>query len=634
MKTNDAVSEVVGTVLLLGIAVAIFSILYFIVLSEPFETSEPHPTVVAFVEGDNIVVEHRGGDELEVNSSFYYTINGNEISVLIGDILDDINSDGKWNTGERLYIPIDYNLSNSTAYVFGTDQENNRVVLSGTLDIYPEVDLGVDIKVDNVNPKIGDTINITITVTNYRGDINATGVKIKYLIPEGLEYWTYFPSSYNYSNVTGIWNINENIPIRGSVSLTIKVNVTGSGEYMEPTQLAMVLDGSGSISNSDWDLMRNGLANAIENESIFPHNGLVELTVVQFGEVNPPHARVEIAPVVVNETNYHTIAESIRNMNQMVNSYHSGATPMSCGLRLAADQLFNVGDFENSKRQVINLVTDGMPNCEWIPGGYNGTWLGNGWYKDDNHRHSGLYSARSGSSYYGEMISNDLNTQDATSITVDFWYRLDDTENNDLKLYYYDGSSYNLIAYLGGKKEDKWLYYTDTITDSKYFIPDFKIRFDSHTSWSENIWIDDVLIEVDTTVLLDDSFENNPWNINWWNFGKSSTENATTYLLDLLQVTEDQDELDSLAVGSGPDIYWLKNKVVWSQPGYEAPPFNNGSGWVSKIDSYQEFENAVKKMFKVLFNSIKNEIKIISLDPKDPNPGNDISTITIVPKES
>ena len=212
--SKNGVSEVVGTVLLLGICVAIFSVLYFIVLSEPFETSEPHPTIVAFVEGNNVVIEHRGGDELSKNGEFEYTIGGTKYKTQISSVLDDTNSDGKWNLGERLYIPIEYNLSNSTVDLFGSDAENNRAILSGTLDIYPESDIGIELKVDNRNPKIGDSINITIVVTNYRGDIDASGIRIKCLIPDGLEYWRHFPADSNYDNATGIWVINKEIPIR------------------------------------------------------------------------------------------------------------------------------------------------------------------------------------------------------------------------------------------------------------------------------------------------------------------------------------------------------------------------------------------------------------------------------------
>ena len=60
-NSNNAVSELLGTILLLGIAVAIFSVLYLIVLSQSFDTSEPNPTIVATIEDNYIIFEHRGG---------------------------------------------------------------------------------------------------------------------------------------------------------------------------------------------------------------------------------------------------------------------------------------------------------------------------------------------------------------------------------------------------------------------------------------------------------------------------------------------------------------------------------------------------------------------------------------------
>ncbi|GAF91054.1 unnamed protein product, partial [marine sediment metagenome] len=64
-----------------------------------------------------------------------------------------------------------------------------------------------------------------------------------------------------------------------SVTLNITVNVNA----LTPTQMAMILDGSGSIFDNDWDIMLEGLATAIEDVGCFPHDGSVELTVIQFG---------------------------------------------------------------------------------------------------------------------------------------------------------------------------------------------------------------------------------------------------------------------------------------------------------------------------------------------------------------
>jgi len=61
------------------------------------------------------------------------------------------------------------------------------------------------------------------------------------------------------------------------------------------TQLGMLIDGSGSISSSEWNIMIEGLASAIEDPS-FPKDGTVELTIVQFGQRT---SRLEVGPVVI-----------------------------------------------------------------------------------------------------------------------------------------------------------------------------------------------------------------------------------------------------------------------------------------------------------------------------------------------
>jgi len=364
-KYNKGVSEVVGTILLLGITVAIFSVLYIIVLSEPFDVSKPSSTVVAFVEGSNIIIEHRGGDEINSDSAFRFDIGSTSQEVTIGDVLDDVNSDGKWNVGERLIvngsvigIPIsDWN--NSDVNIYGIDADDQEVILSGSLDIRPSGDIGLEVSVDNTKPKVGDTINITLTASLFYGDLPTPNTEIKLLLPDELEYLGYSPKSENYNETIGIWNIS-NLNIGESVSITIKARVSLESFNVEPTQLCVLLDGSGSISSSDWNIALNGLSDAIDKS--IPHNGAVELTVIQFAG---SRASLEIGPIVVTDIEsdpgyYKTISDRVRAVN-----HRGGYTPMSCAFLRGADTVYsspdnpaNDGDFE---RQVVILVTDGVP---------------------------------------------------------------------------------------------------------------------------------------------------------------------------------------------------------------------------------------------------------------------------------
>ena len=131
-------------------------------------------------------------------------------------------------------------------------------------------------------------------------------------------------------------------------------------------QLCIIVDGSGSIEPEDWAITIEGLADAIGNPDCTPQDGSLELAIVVFGWFPDDwHAEVALAPIVITSANADDIADDIR---AIVQPY--GNTPMACGLRLAADTLYNSPNFDPDIKQSINLVTDGIPNvpCDTYQG--------------------------------------------------------------------------------------------------------------------------------------------------------------------------------------------------------------------------------------------------------------------------
>jgi hypothetical protein len=104
------------------------------------------------------------------------------------------------------------------------------------------------------------------------------------------------------------------------------------------------------------------------------------------------------------------------------------------------------------------------------------------WYKSDPN--------------IGDFTCDALDTNDATAIHIDFKLLKSSLDvGEDLFLYYYDGTTYNLITDLETFGADnEWLHYTDTITDSNYFVPNFRIRFNATPERNEDVFIDDVKI--------------------------------------------------------------------------------------------------------------------------------------------
>jgi len=120
------------------------------------------------------------------------------------------------------------------------------------------------------------------------------------------------------------------------------------------TQLCLVVDGSGSINSTNWDIIKQGIAKAVN--TTVPRDGSVELTLIQFG-TSFDYAKTEIPPTVINSTNYATVANQVLEMQQ-----GASGTPMAHGLYLGWKEINNSPNFAIATKQVINLATDGEPN--------------------------------------------------------------------------------------------------------------------------------------------------------------------------------------------------------------------------------------------------------------------------------
>jgi predicted secreted protein len=142
----------------------------------------------------------------------------------------------------------------------------------------------------------------------------------------------------------------------------LKTSVAWAGPVT--TQLAIVVDGSGSISPSEFVEVKNGFADAILSEVSI--DGSVEITVIQFAgfisNTSSPDditgARVEVLPTVINSSAVRdSVATAVRNIQKK-----NGTTPMAAGINLAVTKITGSSNFSTATRQLINLASDGAPN--------------------------------------------------------------------------------------------------------------------------------------------------------------------------------------------------------------------------------------------------------------------------------
>src|SRR5262249_3086128 len=91
----------------------------------------------------------------------------------------------------------------------------------------------------NSNPKIGDTINFTVTLTNLGVDV-ANNVVVSDKLPTGLTFQSASASQGNYDSGTGFWNV-------GDVALGVPQTLVLTAVVAVPTPLT----NTATITHSD-----------------------------------------------------------------------------------------------------------------------------------------------------------------------------------------------------------------------------------------------------------------------------------------------------------------------------------------------------------------------------------------------
>lgn len=141
---NSAVAEIVGSVLLLAIAVSMFALIYMNVLSDEGPPPETYVTIVGKMGIDDnaddfkdAIFEHRRGESLGTDTELIVTIAGTYKSTIIindGTLIDlQKLADGYWNVGERLVYHPTEDLTDIQIEADIIDKETNSVVFWGIL---------------------------------------------------------------------------------------------------------------------------------------------------------------------------------------------------------------------------------------------------------------------------------------------------------------------------------------------------------------------------------------------------------------------------------------------------------------------------------------------------------------------
>ena len=133
ISNDNAITEIVGTMLILGISVSIFSIVYISVLTIPYPPSTPSSDICFSLNETKIVLTHFGGKELDLESDVRIMI-GDEppITLKVSDFLIDEDGDTYWGFGEQfVYNDTTGLVLENSVEVTVIDQYSNSVVAIG-----------------------------------------------------------------------------------------------------------------------------------------------------------------------------------------------------------------------------------------------------------------------------------------------------------------------------------------------------------------------------------------------------------------------------------------------------------------------------------------------------------------------
>lgn len=116
------------------------------------------------------------------------------------------------------------------------------------------------------------------------------------------------------------------------------------------TQLGFLVDASGSIGTTNFNIMRSGYAAAL---AALPVDGSIEITMYSFatGTVQV------VAPTVVTAATLPTILAQVNAM-----AYTAGSTFMNLGINAITAAMTASSNFAGVARSIVNMATDGSPS--------------------------------------------------------------------------------------------------------------------------------------------------------------------------------------------------------------------------------------------------------------------------------
>ena len=255
-RNTNAVSEVVGTLLLVAIAVSLFVMLAFISINLPsiiFSNPTPSANIIGMVQGSGIVLEHYGGQPIPLDAEIRIMFAETPVVTTVGSVLDPkYKTDGAWDIAEKIFIPYnDTNLPLMQVTVTIIDKASNSVLMRGILQEGSQsvIPIAITLNADSITTNTAN-VHMNYNFFYYNGIKKVSFVYIK-------------TSVYN-MNSSAIWSATPWITV-GSRNGTYNYVLTGLEQNTQYLFQARVQ--YNSSSNASQKIIATGTINSFLTDS-------------------------------------------------------------------------------------------------------------------------------------------------------------------------------------------------------------------------------------------------------------------------------------------------------------------------------------------------------------------------------
>lgn len=217
-RKDEGISEILGTVLLLGISIALFSVLYLMLQNVLVAEHTPVADLVSYIDGDTVFIKHHGGNSLPGSIVITVSVGGTDHIIDFDDSFDR-NNNGYWDIGEQVYFSSPQMEEPVAVVVSVVDVASNKLLYlgrlkDGAIDEQDNGDISINLNtsVDLIKPYEQTDPPLTITAT---GDSSLDNINLWYRWSnfnftqddDNNEQWTIVALT----NESGNWSIPENV---------------------------------------------------------------------------------------------------------------------------------------------------------------------------------------------------------------------------------------------------------------------------------------------------------------------------------------------------------------------------------------------------------------------------------------